>query len=270
MAREYGGISFIVFLPLYFIKFGVERTNNGRLRMRIVRKTKVKELQAVNEDDFYDVMNADEGVCDRVDYGGKLGKQGTNGDGKKRGKKMFRRNKVGPAPEVEAWKKTSGKTPHAANKYICQETCYTSKTVLVEEDGKMTFKRSMQKWDTKTGKEIKLDKNDTNESSSSVSTDPSSFLNVLTPFTTDNFNLCNSHGSPCDLSLHEGEVVPGSSGCPGPSGVPVMNEMVLDLTDGEAWEDTGKRDNKKSMLSSFMSIFKRSGPKTTKVRKFRA
>ena len=36
--------------------------------------------------------------------------------------------------------------------------------------------------------------------------------NVLTPFKTDNFNMCNPDGSPRDLSRHVDEDVPGPSG----------------------------------------------------------
>ncbi len=256
MARGYCGISFIVYILLYFISFGIERTNNSRCGFRIVRKTKVKKLKVVDDDEFYDVTSCHAEVNDKVDDGRKLGKRRKNGDVKKRERKAFRINRVAPAPEVEAWRKTSGKTPRAENKYICVESCYTATTVFVEEDGKMVLKRSAQKWDTKTGKEIKLDNNETNESSSSVDTDPSSFLSVLTPRTTDNFNLC-------DLFYHEDDDVPGpSSDC-------VMNEMVLDLTDAKEWEDTGKRAKKKSTLSNFLSRFQRSGPKTTKVHKIR-
>ena len=261
MPGGYCRISLLVLLPLFFISFGVERTTNSRFGVRIVRKTKVKKIKAVNEDEFYDAMSAQDGMSDEVDYNGK---RGTSSVGRKRGKKLFGRNKIAPAPESpEAWMKTSGKAPRAANKYISQETCYTSKEVIVEEDGKMKMKRSTQKWDTKTGKEIKLDKNDTDESSSSVAPDPSSFLNVLKPFTTDNFNMCNPDGSPRDLSRHVDEDVPG------PSGIRVTNEMVLDLTDGNAWEETEKRTEEKSMWSSFLSLFTRSGPKTTKVHKLR-
>lgn len=262
MSRVYPRISFVLYFFLYFINFGVEKTNNSRFGVRIVRKSKVKKLQAVDENAFYDVMSSHAGVNDKVDDGGKLDKRGTNCDGKRHGNRFFKRNKVAPAPEKEeAWSKTSAKTPRAANKYRCQEISYTESEVLVEKDGKMTLKTSRQKWDLKTGKEIKLDKDETGESSSSLETDPSQFLNVLTPPTTDNFNVCNSDESSCDLFSTEDNV-------PGTSGVRVTNEMVVDLTDGIPSEETGKSTEKKSALSNFLSRFNR-GPKTTKVRKIR-
>ena len=253
MSLQYGGISLILFLFLYFISFGIERTSNNRFGIRIVRKTKLKKIQAVDGSDFYDVTSSQVGESD-------------NCDGKKKRKKVLKRNKVTPASgRDEAWIKTSGKKPHAANKYLVQESCYTDHTEIVEEDGKMTLKTSPQKWDLKTGKEIKLDKGETDESSSSVSADfMSSFVNVLTPPTADNFNVCNSdpyQGSSCDLFCPIDDV-------PGPSGVGVKDEIAINLTDDNDCVDTEKCIKKKSPLLNFLSKFRR-GPETTKVRKFR-
>ena len=126
-----------------------------------------------------------------------------------------------------------------------QEICYSSTTVIEEENGKLTLQRSTQKWDTKTGKEIKLDKTDATDcSSTSVGSDPSSFLNVLTPVTDDNFNLCNPSGSSCDLFNYEDDV-------PGRNGVQAGQQTVFDLMDGKAWVETQKPDDKKSTLSNF-------------------
>ena len=247
------GINFVPFLFLYFISFGIERTNNSRFGIRIVRKTKLKKFQAVDDNDFYDVTSSHAGESD-------------NCNGKKKTKKVFKRNKVAPASgKEEAWSKTDGKKPRAANKYLVQESCYTDHTEIVEEDGKMTWKTSLKKWDLETGREIKLDNNETDESSSSVGTDlMSSFLNVLTLPTTDNFNVCNSdpyQGSSCDLFCPIDDV-------PGPSGVGNKNEVIIDLTEDNDWVDTVKCVKKKSALSKFFSKFK-SGPNATKVREIR-
>lgn len=97
MSRPYGGISFVLFLFLYFISFAIERTNNSRFGIRIVRKTKQKKFQAVKENDFFDVTSSYAGESD-------------NCDGEKKRKKAFKRNKVAPAPgKEEAWSKTNGK-----------------------------------------------------------------------------------------------------------------------------------------------------------------
>jgi len=63
----------------------------------------------------------------------------------------------------------------------------------VEEDGKMSLKTSRQKWDLTTGKQIKLNRGESLESSSSVDTDLSQFLNDLNSPTTDNFNMSCDH-----------------------------------------------------------------------------
>ena len=262
MSRVYRRISFVLYFFLYFISFGVEKTNNSRFGVRIVRKSKVKKLQRVDEHDFYDVMSAPAEEDDKVDDDGKLSKREKNGDGKRRAKRVFKRNKVAPATEKEeAWSKTSAKTPGASNKHRCQEISYTESENLVEEDGKTTLKTSRQKWDLKTGKEIKLDIDETRESSSSFSADPLQFLNVLNSPATDSFNVCNSDGSSCDLFSSMDNV-------PGTSGVRVTKEMVVDLTEGDTWKESGKKTEKKSALSNFLSWFSR-GPKTTKVRKIR-
>ena len=249
----HGGITFVLFLFLYFISFGIERTTNSRFGIRIVRKTKLKRFQAVDGSDFYDVTSS------HVE-------ESENCDGKKKRKKAFKRNKVAPAPgKAEAWSKTNGKKPRAANKYLVQESCYTDHTEIVEEDGQITLKTSRQKWDLKTGQEIKHDKNETQQSSSSVSTDfMSSFVNVLTPPTADNFNVCISDPyqvSSCDLFCPIDDA-------PGPSGVGAKNEIIINLTEDNDWVDTGKCIKKKSALSKFLSKFRRE-PNTTKVRKIR-
>ena len=260
MSRAYRRISFVLYFFLYCINFGVQKTNNSRFGVRIVRKSKVKKLQPVDEYKFYDVNSAPAEEDSKVDDGGKLSKR-VNGGDKRRAKRVFKRHKVAPAAEKEAWSNTSAKTLPAANKHRCQEISYTESENLVEEDGKMTLKTSRQKWDLKTGKEIKLHIDETRESSSSFSTDLSQFLNVLNSPATDNFNICNSDGSSCDLFSTKDNV-------PGTSGVRVSNEMVLDLTEGNSSEKSGKKTEKKSALSNFFSWFNR-GPKTTKVRKFR-
>ena len=253
----------MLYIFLYFINFGVVKTNNSRFGVHIVRKSKVKKLQRVDEYDFYDVMSAPAEEDDKVDDGGKLSKREKNGDGKRRAERILKRNKVAPAVEKEdAWSKTSTKTPGAANKHRCQEISYTESESLVEENGKMTLKTSRQKWDLKTGQEIKLDVDETRESSSSFSTDLSAqFLNVLNSPATDSFKMCNSEGSSCDLFSSMDNV-------PGTSGVRFTNEMVVDLTEGNASEESGKKSEKKSALCNFLSWFSR-GPKTTKVRKIR-
>ena len=97
MSRSYGGISFVLFLFLCFISFGIERTNTNRFGVRIVRKTKQKKLKAVKETDFYDVT-------------GSYAVKNDNYYGMKKRKKAFKRNKVVPAPgKQEAWSKTNGK-----------------------------------------------------------------------------------------------------------------------------------------------------------------
>ena len=165
-SQVYPRISFVLYFFLYFINFGIEKTNNGRFGVRIVRKSKVKKLQAVDENYLYDVMSSSAWTDDKADDGGKLGKPGRNRCGKGRAKRGFKRSKVAPEVEKdEAWSKTSAKTPRAANKDCpYQEIGYTKRMELVE-DSKMTLKTSRQELDLTTGKQIKLDRDETHECS---------------------------------------------------------------------------------------------------------
>lgn len=83
-------------------------------------------------------------------------------------------------------------------------------------------------------------------SSSAFGTDLSQFL------TTDDFSVCDSDGSSCDLFSEEDNV----------SDVCNTNEIVVKLREASTSEET----EKKSVLSNFLSRFK-CGPKTTKARK---
>jgi len=235
---------------LYFINFGIEKTNNGRFGVRIVRKTKVKKLQAVDENDFSDVMSSSAWTDDKSDDSGKLGKPGRNRCVKGRAKRCFKRNKVAPAAEKdEAWSKTSTRTLQRATNKDCpsQEIGNTKRMELAEEDGKMTLKTSRQELDLTTGKQIKLDRDETHECSSSFGTDLSQFL------TMDNLSVCDSDGSSCALfSLDEDNV----------SDVCNTNEVVVKLREA----NTSGEPEKKSVLSKFLSRLK-CGPKATKARK---
>ena len=73
MPREHRGISLLVFLPLCFISFGVERTYISRLGVGIIRKTRMKKLKAVDEDFFYEVTSSHPNTSAEVDYVVKLG-----------------------------------------------------------------------------------------------------------------------------------------------------------------------------------------------------
>ena len=100
MSEAYGGISFVLLLFLYFIKFAIERTNNSRFGIRIVRKTKQKKFQAVKENDFYDVTSSYAGEGDNYDgkkrrrKRSKETKSRQRGERRKRGVKQAERNRV--------------------------------------------------------------------------------------------------------------------------------------------------------------------------------
>ena len=235
MSRVSRGISLVVFFFMFLISFGLKRVDDSRFRFRIVRRTKVKKLQKVNENDFYGIVSSEAGTSGEENSGDDFAEQGNSFSEKKQKKKRarFKKNKVVPTEDTYAWTKASTKTPQAASRYE-EENCCSSSMVLAEESYK----------------------------SSSLGTDLSSFLNVLPPPTPDNFNVCNTDKPSGDQPISD-EDVPNTNerGC-------VLNQVALNLTEGNAWEETDKGTNKKSALSNFIARFK-DRPKTTKVRKFR-
>ena len=85
---------------------------------------------------------------------------------------------------------------------------------------------------------------------------------MLPPPTPDNFNVCNTDEPSGDQPISDEDVLnTNERGC-------VLNQVALNLTEENAWEETDKGANKKSALSNFFARFK-DRPKTTKVRKFR-
>ena len=56
---------------------------------------------------------------------------------------------------------------------------------------------------------------------------------------------------------------------PGTNDAFVATHVALNLTDKFCWDQTATTTEKKSALSKFFARFKRDGPKSSKVRKFR-
>ncbi|KAL9981635.1 hypothetical protein ACROYT_G010367 [Oculina patagonica] len=136
------------------------------------RKTKVKKLQGISDDELYGVTSSEDMLKERKVIGGKKLKRGRNYQMNETSK----RNTHWLAARTEAWKKTltSGRGQEKASGEIAV-------SCSVMSNGK-----KYQKWNTKSGKEIK---SDTTPSSSSENFDefPPSFLNELAPFKLVNF-----------------------------------------------------------------------------------
>ena len=260
MSRVSRGISLVFYFLLYLMNFSLERSSSSRFGFRVVRRTKVQKLQSVDDSVFYGIVSSEAELRDNGIYGAKS-RRGANYevDGQKRGRgrKLFsRRKKVAPEVHVreEAW------TEKSENKIAMYRDSEGSCSYR-EEGGKVTMGRS-ERWNTKTGKQIRTEEKQTQPSSSYSFMDM--FLNDLTPPSVDNFQTCLSNGLPCDpffveLKVDDVNDVPSTSGG--------ISHVTLNLRKGEAWAEEVKLTDKKSKLTKFLSRFKRA--KTTKVKKIR-
>ena len=84
----------------------------------------------------------------------------------------------------------------------------------------------------------------------------------LPPPSTDSYNVLNAE----EASGDQPYMVEND---PGTNDAFVATHVALNLTDKFCWEQTSTTTKKKSALSKFFARFKRDGPKSSKVRKFR-
>ena len=84
----------------------------------------------------------------------------------------------------------------------------------------------------------------------------------LPPPSTDSYNVLNAE----EASGDQPYMVEND---PGTNDAFVATHVALNLTDKFCWDQTATTTEKKSALSKFFARFKRDGPKSSKVRKFR-
>ena len=84
----------------------------------------------------------------------------------------------------------------------------------------------------------------------------------LPPPSTDSYNVLNAEEASGDQPF----MVEND---PGTNDAFVATHVALNLTDKFCWDQTATTTEKKSALSKFFARFKRDGPKSSKVRKFR-
>ena len=213
----------------------------NRFSERFTGKTEVEKLQGISDDELYGVTSSEDVLKDRKVLGSKKEKRSRNyemNDTSKGNVTWF-------AVRTEAWKRTlaRGIRQEIARSEIAASCTVTSK-------GKI-----YQKWNAKTGKEIK---SETVKSSFSEAFDecPASFVNELAPLTPVTSEGRQSYGQSCDPAL----VLEHSSR----SDVPT-NHVTLNVTAAKAWEKPKNQTTVKSTLINFFSRFKRG--KETKVMK---
>lgn len=98
MSHVSRGISSMVFFFMFLISFGLKRNENGRVRFRFVRKTRVKKIEKVDEGVFYPIV-PEAGTSSGELLDRNSAKEVVRHRKKKRGR--IKRNKVVPAEEYE-------------------------------------------------------------------------------------------------------------------------------------------------------------------------
>ena len=217
--------------------------------VRFAPKTKVKRFKEFDDQDFHEVAGAETGLKEKTAFGEKW-KRGksyaVNGDACKRETNVF-----------VTWKQTlvSGKRQVKKNEEVSLSSSLTS---AKKEDNIVSYdfarRDSYQKRDTKTEKEIKSD------SIQPVFSElfeicQSSFVNELAPpipvtlYGRQSYTLIDPA-----IVLEEAKDI----------GVPT-NHVSLNVSAGNAWEETRNRTTIKSTLTNFFGRFKRQNK--SKVRK---
>jgi len=216
----------------------------NRLRARFTGKTKVLRLQAISDDELYEVASSEDGLKDKKVAGGEKSKRGKNYEINETSK----RNTACFAARTEAWKRTltGGRRQEKTSSEIAI-------TFSVTSSGKI-----YQKWNNKTGKEIK---SETEKSSSLEPFDecPSLFMNELAQPTSVNFDGHLSYGHSRDPALVV-EVGTDRTSVP-------TDHVTLNMSASNAWEKTRNHTTAKATVMNFFSRFKRE--KKSKVMRIR-
>ena len=228
------------------VSWDLARAARTRFNLRFARETKVKRFQGINDEDAFENAESQTGLKGKA-----LSKKGKNYEvngASERNTNTFDARTV-------AWKRTL--TTERRQEKTRQEVAYSCSVTHGEKEGGSDWSESYQKWNTKTGKEIK-----------SESTEPvfselfdscqSAFVTELAPPTPASIYGRQSSGQSC----HPAIVLEKAKD----SGVHT-NHVALNVGAGNAWEETRTRTSIKSTLMGFLSRFKRQ--EKTKVKKVR-
>ena len=225
----------------------------GRLFLPFVQQTKVKRLHGINNEDFNEVASCQSSVKDK--QASKRGKNYEMNDTSKRNKNTF-------VARTFAWKRTlvTRRTLEKSGK----ETAYSCLPVPAEKEADrcnssyLGRRDSHQTWDTKTGKRVKSESTKP-DFSELFQTCQSPFINELAPpLTPVSLYRRQSYGQSCDpavvLEQTKGSCVP-------------TNHVTLNVSAGNAWEETENRTSIKTTVMGLFSRFARE--RKTKVKKVR-
>lgn len=214
----------------------------------VSRKTRVERLEGVSDEGLYQVASGEDGVRESSLFCGEKSKRSKN----------YETNEISAAKPhgfsgwTTTWKEklTSGRRQLKAN----DESAFSCSVITNEKEGDIC--KCMQRWNIKTGKEIKSDSTQT--SYETVDKRPFVFVNELGPTKPSNIYAYQSYMQSCDPAL----LVEDAQD----SGV-LTNHVNLNVSRGNAWEKAKSHSTVKSTVSDFFSRLHRT--KKTKVTRIR-
>lgn len=227
------GASVPVLASQSFMSSDMARLIINRLRVRFAGKTKVVKLQGISDDELYEVASSEDGLKDRKVPGGEKSRKGKNYEMNVTTKS----NRTWFTARTEVWKRTltGERRQEKANSKIAISCSVTS-------GGK-----NYQKWNNKTGKEIK------SETVKSSLLEPfDEFPPLYTNEPSVNFDGHLSFEQSCDPALVVEDEPDRSHRTRA-----LTNHVTLNMSTANAWEETRIRPMTKVTVMNLFSRFKR-------------
>lgn len=224
------GASVPVLVSQSFMSSDMARLIINRLRVRFAGKTKVVKLQGISDDELYEVASSEDGLKDRKVPGGEKSRKGKNYEMNV----TTKRNRTWFTARTEVWKRTltGGRRQEKANSNIAI-SCSV-----------MSGGKNYQKWNNKTGKEIK------SETVKSSLLEPfDEFPPLYTNEPSVNFDGHLSFEQSYDPALVVQDEPDRTSA--------LTNHVTLNMSTANAWEETRIRPMTKVTVMNLFSRFKR-------------
>lgn len=224
------GASVPVLVSQSFMSSDMARLIINRLRVRFAGKTKIVKLQGISDDELSEVASSEDGLKDRKVPGGEKSRKGKNYEMNV----TTKRNRTWFTARTEVWKRTltGGRRQEKANSNIAI-SCSV-----------MSGGKNYQKWNNKTGKEIK------SETVKSSLLEPfDEFPPLYTNEPSVNFDGHLSFEQSYDPALVVQDEPDRTSA--------LTNHVTLNMSTANAWEETRIRPMTKVTVMNLFSRFKR-------------
>lgn len=233
MSKVSPGASVPVLASQSFMSSDMARLIINRLRVRFAGKTEVVKLQGISDDELYEVASSEDGLKNRKVPGGEKSRKGKNYEMNVTTKS----NRTWFTARTEVWKRTltGERRQEKANSKIAISCSVTS-------GGK-----NYQKWNNKTGKEIK------SETVKSSLLEPfDEFPPLYTNEPSVNFDGHLSFEQSCDPALVVEDEPDRSHRTRA-----LTNHVTVNMSTANAWEETRIRSMTKVTVMNLFSRFKR-------------